>query len=47
MRKTKTREAIEISLAINEMLEDWVPYINTITADNGKEFSEYKKIAEA
>jgi IS30 family transposase len=47
MKRTKTREAIEVSLAINEMLEDWIPYINTITADNGKEFSEHKKIAKA
>lgn len=46
MKKTKTREAKEIRIAINQMLEEWVPYINTITADNGKEFAEHKKIAE-
>ena len=47
MKKTKTREATEVRLAINEMLEQWAPYINTITADNGKEFAEHKKVAES
>jgi len=47
MKKTTTREATEISAAINELLEEWIPYINTITSDNGKEFAEHKKIAEA
>ncbi|MBT8245620.1 IS30 family transposase, partial [Winogradskyella sp.] len=47
MKKTKTREAKEIRMAINQMLEEWVPYINTITADNGKEFAEHQKIAES
>jgi IS30 family transposase len=47
MQKTKTSEAIEVSLVINEMLKDWISCINTITADDGKEFSEHKKIAEA
>ena len=28
------------------MLEEWIPYINTITSDNGKEFEEHKSIAE-
>ena len=46
MKKTKTREAKEIRIAINQMLEEWVPYIKTITADNGKEFAEHQKIAE-
>jgi IS30 family transposase len=46
MKKTATREATEISAAINELLEGWIPYINTITSDNGKEFTEHKKIAE-
>lgn len=47
MKKTKTREATEVRDAINEMLEEWIPYIKTITADNGKEFSEHKKVAES
>lgn len=47
MKKTKTREAKQIRMAINQMLEEWIPYINTITADNGKEFAEHQKIAES
>ena len=46
MRKTATREAAEVENAIHEMLEEWIPYIKTITSDNGKEFAEHKKIAE-
>jgi len=38
MKKTNTHEAIEVCNAINEMLEEWIPYIKTITAYNGKEF---------
>lgn len=45
MKKTTTREAAEVGNAINEMLEEWVPFINTITSDNGKEFAEHKRIA--
>jgi IS30 family transposase len=46
MKKTATREAGEVRIAINEMLEEWIPYIKTITSDNGKEFTEHKEIAE-
>ena len=31
---------------IVELLGDWIPYINTITADNGKEFASHKFVAE-
>ena len=31
---------------ITELLEDWVPYIFTITSDNGKEFTEHQRVAE-
>lgn len=46
MKKTATREANEVGHAINEMLDEWLPFINTITSDNGKEFAEHKRIAE-
>jgi IS30 family transposase len=46
MKKTATREAGEVRIAINEMLEEWIPYIKTITSDNGKEFTKHKEIAE-
>jgi len=46
MKRTKTRESFEVSAAINELLEDWIPYIKTITADNGKEFAEHRRVTE-
>ena len=45
MKKTATREATEVRIAIIEMLEEWTPFLKTITSDNGKEFAEHKKIA--
>ncbi len=27
-------------------LEDWKPYLHTITADNGKEFAGYQQVAD-
>ena len=46
MKKVKNRTAEEVSKATEELLKDWVPYINTITADNGKEFAMHQRIAE-
>lgn len=46
MKRTATREASQVGRAINELLEDWIPYIRTITADNGKEFAGHAEIAE-
>ncbi len=46
MRRTPTREAREIRLAIDQMLEEWLPFIKTITSDNGKEFADHREIAE-
>jgi len=46
MKKVKSKEAKVVSQAIKEMLEDWIPYLHTITSDNGKEFAEHQNIAE-
>jgi IS30 family transposase len=46
MKRTNTREAAEVSAAMNELLQDWIPYIRTITSDNGKEFSLHKRVAK-
>ena len=46
MKKVASKEASVVSNAINELLEDWKPYLYTITADNGKEFAGHKQIAE-
>jgi len=46
MRKVATKEAEVVSKAIIEELEEWIPYLKTMTADNGKEFAYHKKVAE-
>jgi IS30 family transposase len=46
MRKVKSKEADVVSNAIMECLDDWKPYIKTLTADNGKEFASHKMVAE-
>lgn len=46
MKKVNSKESDEVTQAINELLEEWIPYINTITADNGKEFAGHEKVAE-
>lgn len=47
MKKVVTKEAKVVAKAINELLEEWIPYLHTITSDNGKEFSAHQMIAEA
>ncbi|MFT5600987.1 MAG: IS30 family transposase [Flavobacteriales bacterium] len=46
MKKTPSKEAKVVQEKITELLEDWVPYIFTITSDNGKEFTEHQRTAE-
>ncbi len=46
MKKVKSKEAIVVAQAMNELLEDWIPYIQTITSDNGKEFAQHKLVAQ-
>jgi IS30 family transposase len=46
MKKTPSKEAKVVRETITELLEDWVPYIFTITSDNGKEFAEHQRVAE-
>ncbi len=33
-------------LSRDELLEDWVPFIHTLTSDNGKEFAQHEIVAE-
>ncbi len=44
MKKTAAREATEVEIAINDMLEEWIPCVNKIISDNSNEFAEYKSI---
>ena len=46
MTKVESKEASVVSKAIVNELEDWKPYIYTITSDNGKEFSNHEFVAE-
>jgi len=46
MKKVKSKEAHEVRLVVNDLLEEWIPYIHTITSDNGKEFAQHEQIAE-
>lgn len=46
IRKVASKEAKIVSKAIVEELTDWIPYIKTVTADNGKEFADHKFVSE-
>ena len=46
MRKVNSKTAKEVSNTLIEELQDRIPYIHTITADNGKEFAEHAFVAE-
>lgn len=47
MRKVKSKQSQEVGQAMIEELQDWLPYIKTITADNGKEFADHQRVAES
>lgn len=46
MRKVNSKKAEIVSQAIIDELQDWIPYLHTITADNGKEFAHHQSVAE-
>ena len=46
MGKVESRDSQLIKTKLSQMLEAISPYIKSITADNGKEFSEHKYISE-
>ena len=45
MKKVETKQASEVADAINELLEEWRPFLHTITSDNGKEFAWPQQVA--
>ena len=47
MTHLEGKGAKEIELRTLELLEEWIPFIKTITSDNGKEFSNHEAIAES
>ena len=46
MKKVKSKEAAVVTAAINDLLTEWIPYLYTITSDNGKEFAGHKIVSE-
>ena len=46
MKKVKSKESEVVTNAIIEILDDWIPYIHTMTADNGKEFAGHEVVAD-
>lgn len=43
--KIKNKQALEIETKTIRLLENWIPMLQTITSDNGKEFANHKSIA--
>jgi len=46
MTQVKSKHALNIENATLSLLEDWKPFIHTITSDNGKEFANHTQIAD-
>lgn len=46
MKKVPSKEAAVVGNAIVELLEEWKPFLKTITADNGKEFAAHQEVAK-
>lgn len=42
----KSKEATAVNQAIIYALQDWMPFLKTITSDNGKEFAQHQKASE-
>jgi len=45
MGKIDSKEAKAVETKTIELLEQWKPFLHTITSDNGKEFANHQKIA--
>jgi len=46
MTKVANKKTDIVALTIINLLEEWKPYLYTVTADNGKEFAEHKLVAQ-
>lgn len=46
MKYIENKEAKVIEENTIELLEEWAPFIHTITSDNGKEFANHREIAQ-
>lgn len=46
MKKLNSKDANELGLETIKILEEWRPFIKTITSDNGKEFAAHQMISD-
>ena len=46
LRKLEGKDAEQLALAAIDCLEDWKPFLKTITSDNGKEFACHQMVAK-
>lgn len=46
MGKIDSKESKAVEAKTIELLEDWKPFLHTITSDNGKEFAHHQQIAK-
>jgi IS30 family transposase len=47
IKKTESKDPEILKNATIELLENWKPFLQTITSDNGKEFAKLHSIATA
>lgn len=47
MKYVSSKRAKQVGDVIINQLEEWKPFIKTITSDNGKEFADHERISEA
>ncbi len=47
MKKVEIRDAASVAKVTTYLLTDWIPYLHTITSDNGKEFANHQQIADS
>ncbi len=46
IRKVESKEASVVQQAIVQALEEWKPWLHTITSDNGKEFARHQIVSQ-
>ena len=46
MKHIENKEAKTIEINAIGLLEEWMPFIHTITSDNGKEFTNHREVAD-
>ncbi|ELY1980268.1 IS30 family transposase, partial [Flavobacterium psychrophilum] len=47
MKKIESKDSEIVKNATIELLENWKPFLQTITSDNGKEFAKHEAIAKS